>query len=287
MILFITMKKYNKKVIITFLSIFVFVTTSLHAFDKGFIWGLKANFFGAITMPSINDADLDKMGAAFMKGGMGFHVDGEADLGYIFKLRSSGFNGISIYGSLGIGTGGVNEIAGNTIGGNTVNMYVDISYMPVLAFGGGAKAYFFDSRLSAGLWLGTKMIMDMSPAYLAYSDDATVLKPEVGEVIVDNWMMQNMNPFSFSMRACFEYHQPINNYVRMTLGIFGRFNIYSPKYITMPDSLLALMRTVRPDFDVREPLKSFFLNSFDFGVTLGLTFRGSRYKPIEETVQNY
>lgn len=274
----------KKKSILISVFLLVFMVNA-HAFEEGFIWGLKVNAFGGVTMPTINAEDLDKMGAAFMKGGMGLYFDGEVDLGYIFgtekwfpKIHGKTFSGVSVYASLGIGNGGVNEIAGNTIGGNTVNMYVNINYAPVLTLGIGSKAYFLENRLSAGLWLGTKIIADMSPGYLAYADDQSVLQAEVGEVVVDSWMIKNMNPFSFSIRGCVEYHQPINHYVRLTLGGFGRFNIYSPKYITMPDSLLALMKTVRPNFDTHEPLKSFFLNSLDFGVTIGFTFRGSVYR---------
>lgn len=274
----------------------IFIVVNAHAFEEGFIWGVKANAFGGITIPSINKNDLDKMGAEFMKGGMGLYFDGEVDLGYIFgtekwfpKIHGKPFSGVSVYASLGIGNGGVNEIAGQTVNGKVVSMFVNVSYAPVLSLGIGSKAYFLENRISAGLWLGTRIIADTSPSYIAYTDavgDGLINggDSEIGEIIVTSNMMKNMNPFSFSMRGCFEYHQPINHYVRLTLGVFGRFNIYSPKYITMPKSLMSMMNSDlkkkgRPEFDAENtPLKSFFLNSFDFGVTVGFTFRGSIYK---------
>lgn len=283
------MFKYSKKLTAIFIT--AIFAAGAFAFEEGFVWGLRANFFGALTIPSISQEDLDTISAAYMRGGMGFHIDGEADLGYIFgterwfpSLHGSLFSGLSAYGSIGIGTGGVNEIAGNTISGNTVDMFVNVDYMPVITFGAGTKAYFLENRISTGVWLGTKMIADMSPSYLAYASDTSLTNlPEIGEIIVDEWMMSNMNPFSFSMRGCFEYHQPVNDNVRVTLGVFGRFNIFSPKYLTMPDTLFNMMNTQlqkdgKPEFTKQTPLNSFYLNSLDFGVSLGLTFRGSVYK---------
>lgn len=280
----------KKKGILVSIFLMIFMVNA-HAFEEGFIWGFKANAFGGVTLPSINNDDLGLMGAEFMKGGMGLYYDGEVDLGYIFgtekwfpKIHGKTFSGVSVYASLGIGTGGVREIAGKTVSGKLISMFVNVDYAPVLSFGVGSKAYFFENRLSAGLWLGTKIIADMSPSYLAYSDDPSAVSSEIGEIIVTNNMIKNMNPFSFSIRGCLEYHQPINHWVRMTLGVFGRFNIYSPKYITMPKSLMDMMnadlqKSGKPRFDAENtPLKSFFLNSLDFGVTVGFTFRGSVYK---------
>lgn len=277
----------KKRGFLVYLVLFIFIAMNASAFEDGFVWGLKANFSGSATLPSINNEDLDKLGAAFMRGGMGFFMDGEAELGYVFGmekwfpgLKANGlFSGISVYGSIGVGNGGANEIAGNTINGNSVTMYINIEYTPVVTMGIGTKAYFLDNRLSTGLWLGSKLIADTAPSYLAYSDDKTVNDvsnfPEVGEIIVDDWMIKNMNPASFSVKANVEYHQPINYNVRMTLGIFGRFNLYTPKYITMPESLMTLLKAERPNFTKQTRLNSFFLNSLDFGVSLGLSFRGS------------
>ena len=52
-----------------------------------------------------------------------------------------------------------------------------------------------------------------------------------------------------------------------------RFNIYKPKYLTMPNSLLTVLQGVS-GFTPETPLSSFYLNSIDFGLSLGLQFRG-------------
>ena len=68
-----------------FLVVMLFMITSiLYSFEEGFIWGLRANFNGSLTLPSISQEDLDKMGAASMKGAVGYTMDGEAELGYLF-----------------------------------------------------------------------------------------------------------------------------------------------------------------------------------------------------------
>ena len=54
---------------------------------------------------------------------------------------------------------------------------------------------------------------------------------------------------------------------------------FKPKYITMPDSLLGLINAAKKtqnaaEFNPQTPLNSYYINSLDFGVTLGLQFRG-------------
>ena len=268
-----------------FINILLLASFSLaYSFDEGFIWALKANFNGSATMPSISNEDLDKIGAAYMKGAVGYTMDGEAELGYLFGserwfgMNPDKFSGMSVFASLGVGNGFAGQVAGNTFesGGitSTVAMYINVSYAPVISFGVGTKAYFLNSRLSLGLHVGGKMIADLSPEYLAYADDSTVLTPEIGEIIVTDFMIKNMNPVMFSMKFMIEYNQPINDRVEVILGAYTRFNIYSPGYITMPDSLLALLEGVRPGFSLETPLPSYYINSLDFGLTLGLAFKG-------------
>ena len=71
-----------------------------------------------------------------------------------------------------------------------------------------------------------------------------------------------------------EYNQPINDRVEVILGLYTRFNLYSPKYITMPDSLLYALKANRPNFTTETPLPSYYINSLDFGLTIGLAFKG-------------
>lgn len=275
-----------------FLVVMLFMITSiLYSFEEGFIWGLRANFNGSLTLPSISQEDLDKMGAASMKGAVGYTMDGEAELGYLFgaerwfgkeKSDFSKFSGMSLYFSIGVGTGFSGMVSGNTIGGATVNVFMNVNYKPVISFGIGSKLYLLESRMAIGLQLGGKLIADTSPEYLAYSDsDSTfasltppVKLPEMGELIVTDFMKKNMNPVMFSMKLMLEYNQPINDRVEVVLGIYTRFNIYKPKYITMPTSLLGVIQGIRPSFTAETPMPTYYINSLDFGLTLGLQFRG-------------
>lgn len=270
------------------------ISINLCGFEEGFIWGLRANFNESLTIPSISQADLNKMGATFMKGSIGFTMDGEAELGYLFgvdrwfggkKSEFSKFSGISLYGSIGVGSGFSGMVSGGTFGETSAKMFININYAPVISFGIGSKVYLLESRLALGLQLGGKIIADTSPEYVAYSDmDATINSlpgvtiklPEVGEIIVTDFMMKNMNPVMFSIKLMLEYNQPINDRIEVILGIYSRFNIYKPKYITMPDSLLGLIKNAagKTNFSTETPMNSLYLNSFDFGLSLGLQFRG-------------
>ncbi|WP_157152843.1 hypothetical protein [Brachyspira murdochii] len=263
------------------LFIYIFISASFslaYGFEDGFIWALKANFNGTATLPSISSSDLKKLGATYMKGGVGYTMDGEAELGYLFGsekwfggLDPAKFSGMSLYGSLGVGSGFAGQISGNGL----ADMYINVSYAPVISFGVGTKAYFLNSRLALGLQLGGKIIADLSPEYLAYCSDNSILAPEVGEIIVSDFMIKNMNPVMFSIKFMIEYNQPINDRVEVILGAYTRFNVYSPGYITMPDSLYTLMEPVKEDgFTLETPLKSYYINSLDFGITLGLAFKG-------------
>lgn len=267
---------------LNFIIMFFVIALNLYSFDEGFVWALKANFNGTATLPSINASDLDKIGAGYMKGAVGYTMDGEAELGYLFGskrwfggLEPNKFSGMSLYASIGVGNGFAGQVAGNTIKGVTVNMYINVNYAPVVSFGVGTKAYFLNSKLALGLQVGGKLIADLSPAYLAY-DDNSVLdpQPEVGEIIVTDFMIKNMNPLMLSIKFSLEYNQPVNDRVEVILGVYTRFNLYSPQYITMPDSLLKLMNAVRPDFTTETKLPSYYINSLDFGLTLGLAFKG-------------
>lgn len=275
-----------------FLVVMLFMITSiLYSFEEGFIWGLRANFNGSLTLPSISQEDLNKMGAAYMKGAVGYTMDGEAELGYLFgaerwfgkeKSDFSKFSGMSLYFSIGVGTGFSGMVSGNTMGGATVNVFMNVNYKPVISFGIGSKLYLLESRMAIGLQLGCKVIADTSPEYLAYSDsDSTfasltppVTLPEMGELIVTDFMKKNMNPVMFSMKLMLEYNQPINDRVEVVLGIYTRFNIYKPKYITMPTSLLGVIKGIKSSFTAETPMPTYYINSLDFGITLGLQFRG-------------
>ncbi|TKZ35854.1 hypothetical protein EZH24_03130 [Brachyspira catarrhinii] len=278
----------------------IIVSLNLYGFEEGFIWGLRANFNGSLTIPSISQDDLNKISAAYMKGSVGYTMDGEAELGYLFgvdrwfggkKSDFSKFSGMSLYFSIGVGTGFSGMVAGNTLQADSnsepvsAQMFMNVNYKPVINIGIGSKLYLLESRMAIGIQLGIKTIADTSPEYLAYSDkdeefsSMGVNLPEMGEIVVTDFMIKNMNPIMFSIKLMLEYNQPINDRVEIVLGIYNRFNIYKPKYITMPNSLLKLINAAKntqglPNFDTQTPLNSYYMNSFDFGLSLGLQFRG-------------
>ena len=277
----------NKKFLAIIISIIV--SLNLYGFEEGFIWGLRANFNGSATLPSISQEDLNKMGASFMKGSVGYTMDGEAELGYLFgvdrwfggkKSDFSKFSGMSLYASIGVGSGFSGMVSGGNYNNIDATLYINVNYSPVVSFGIGSKLYLLESRLALGLQLGGKIIADTSPEYLAYADkadlDSTLELPAMGEIVVTDFMMKNMNPVMFSIKLMLEYNQPINDRVEIILGLYGRFNIYKPKYVTMPDKLLKLIQDAadKPNFSTETPMPSFYLNSVDFGLSLGLQFRG-------------
>lgn len=277
----------NRKFLFIVSIITLIISINAHGFDEGFIWSLKANFNESLTIPSINNSDLDKMGATFLKGSMGFTMDGEAELGYLFgvdrwfggkKSDFSKFSGMSLYASIGVGSGFSGLISGGTYSGVTPQIFVNVTYSPVITFGIGSKLYLLESRLALGLQLGGKIIADTSPECLTYSDtkieNTSLEKPEIVEIVVTDFMMKNMNPVMFSIKLMLEYNQPISERVEVVLGMYSRFNIYKPNYITMPDALMKMLTNVRPNFTAQTPLNSFYLNSFDFGLSLGLQFKG-------------
>ena len=178
-----------KKIFINILLLASF--SAAYGFDEGFIWALKANFNGTATLPSISKDDLDKIGAAYMKGSVGYTMDGEAELGYLFGserwfngMSPDKFSGMSVFVSLGVGNGFAGQVAGNEIEGVKAAAYINVSYAPVISFGVGTKAYFLNSRLALGLHIGGKLIADLSPEYLAYFDQEMPGFPEIGEIIV-------------------------------------------------------------------------------------------------------
>ena len=58
------MKSTVKKYVI--IAVLLCAVIPVFAFDEGFIWGMKANFNGTATLPSINQMYLNTLGAAYM-----------------------------------------------------------------------------------------------------------------------------------------------------------------------------------------------------------------------------
>lgn len=274
----------------------VFTLINLSAFEKGWVLNMKGNAGGSLTIPSISDGDLAYLGANKMEGTLGFVAGGLVEVGYIFdsptffKLpEDHWFSGVGAFGHIGVGQGFAGQISGKEVEGEQVNVYMNIHYTPVISLGATGKAYFFDNRLAVGLGIGTKIIADTTPEYEQYADKVVEgLEAQVGTIIVDEWMMKNMNPFMASFDFLVEYNVPILPTMELILGGYCEFNIFKPKYITMPPGLVELAKgqvdkeikdaqdkgeTPREPLDLRKPIDSYFINSFDFGITIALGFK--------------
>lgn len=188
------------------------------------------------------------------------------------------------FGYVGVGQGFAGQISGKVVGAEEINVYMNIHYTPIISLGATGKAYFFDNRLAVGLSAGMKMIADTTPAYEMYADkEVKGLEPKVGTIIVDSWMMKNMNPFMASFDLLVEYNISILPTMELILGGYTQFNIFKPKYITMPPELEKLATgDAQAQFeagkrseplDLRKPIDSYFINSFDFGLTIALGFK--------------
>lgn len=195
----------------------------------------------------------------------------------VVKKRSKVLSGVGVFGMLGVGQGYAGQISGAHVelsGGESVDadVFFNVYYTPVVSFGAVGKLYFLQNRLAVGIGLGGRLIADMTPNYEFYSTIPDVLPLEVGTIIVSDWMIKNMNPLMFNAKASVEYNQPILDRMELILGGFVGCDIFKPKYITMPEKLAKLSTDVY-GFDPQEQLKSFYLNSLNYGVIIGLGFK--------------
>ena len=270
------MKQYKNIAVV--LVTLLLILGNASAFEQGWVLNMKGNVGGSLTIPSISDADLAKMGANKMAGMVGFVGGGKAEVGYIFdaptyfNLSDHAFSGVGAFGYVGVGQGYAGQISGSLVDDKQIDVFVNVFYTPVISLGATGKAYFFNNRLAVGLSLGMKMIADTSPEYEIYSTEPDTIQPEVGTIIVDEWMMKNMNPFMASFELLAEYSVPILPTTELILGGYAQFNIFKPKYLTMPDSVMDMAIT-NFNFDPKAPVNSYFINSFDFGLTFALGFK--------------
>lgn len=251
------------------------------SFDNGMVFIVMANFSGSLTDPYISNNELKKMGANFFKGGTGFIMGGEAQLGYVFgknrwfpSNKTKEFSALGLFFYLGVSQGVATQSSGSLQGGEQINVYFSAKYTPVLSFGIAHKVYFFYNRMAIGANLGMRMIADPTPEYYFYSTHPNVFATEVGTLIVTSEMIKRMNAIAFSIGGFIEYNQPILRTVQMVLRLYASYHIYKPKYITMPPKLENSAKQ-EVNFDPSQPLNSFYLNSFDFGLSIGLAFKSS------------
>ena len=284
----------NKKFIAVVL--FAAAVVPLFAFNSGFTLGLKANLTGSLTLPRISKADLAYLGGDGMRGTLGYITTGEADLTYLFdsvryfRLQdNSVFGGLGWTFALGMGQGFSGQISGqyNEALKKRIDVFVRIHMTPVMTFTTGLRSYFLRNRLALGVNTGIRMPLDPQPIYELYTnlspEEVKQLKNatqgkldfsnETGTLLITQEQMKKINPVGFTFKGYIEYNQPFITQMELVLGAFLSYTVYKPKYITMPQKLVNAAKLNNPAVDINRPLNSFYMNSFDFGMNIGLAFK--------------
>ena len=300
------MKQIKK---IVFLVMFVFISFSAFAFNEGFTLGLRANFSGSYTDPYINEADKKYLGADFMHGMVGFIMNGDAELTYIFdsvryfNYTNNIFGGLGLAFNLGIGQGFSGQISGTKQQSFTgadgkpykkdIEVYCRVYMTPVITFGTGLKTLLLKNRLVLGFGIGGKLLADPQPTYELYTnlneEELKELKdseakidfyPETGTLFIPQSMMKKMNPLGLLLKLSIEYNQPIISTMGLTMGGYLSYSIYKPGSVALPKKIeqAAIINglTQNPQVHVnfgQDTIKSFFMNNLDFGISLGLLFK--------------
>lgn len=276
------MKVMKKKVLLaicTFAFVLIFNNNYSYGFKNGAVMNIYAEVGGSATMPSINEDDLKLLGTDYMSGMVGFVPAGIIEIGYIFGVEEhmgfendNIFSGVGLFGYIGVGEGYAGQSSGLSLeedSEETIDVFFNVYYTPVIAAGITGKAYFFKNRMAIGISVGVKVIADTQPVYEMYSTETDLFPPTVGTIIVDEWMMNNMNAVSLNFRTEIEYNVPILDTVEFILGAFFGGNIYTPTYITMPPDLLEAAY-VNNGFTIDKALESYYINSLEFGIKAGL-----------------
>lgn len=122
-----------------------------------------------------------------MRGMVGFIMNGEAELIYIFDSKryfnytnNNIFGGLGLAFNLGVGQGFSGQISGtqnitfSASGGGDytkdIEVYCRVYMTPVVTFGTTVKALLLKNRLVVGLGLGGKMLADPQPTYELYTN---------------------------------------------------------------------------------------------------------------------
>jgi hypothetical protein len=279
------MHLHKKAVVVVLLTV---IAIHLYAFDSGFTLGLKANFSGSYTDPHIGKKDMEYLGAQFMRGMVGFVMSGEAELAYAFDAvryfncqTNDVFSGLRLAFNLGVGQGFSGQISGS----DGVEVYCRVYMTPIVTFGTAVKAMFFQNRFALGFGLGGKMLADPQPTYELYTNlnekqlkalkqEGADFYPETGTLYIPKSMMKKMNPLGLTLKTSIEYNQPVISRMDLTVGAYMSYTIYKPGYVSLPRKLMENAKKVNPKIDFeKDKLKSFYMNNFDFGISLGLLFK--------------
>lgn len=279
-------------------------TLNAHAFNSGLRLSLRANLTGSLTRPKINKADLDYLGGDAMKGMLGYITTGEADLTYLFDSikyfqckDNTVFGGLGWSFALGLGQGFSGQISGqfndrlNNGKGKKIDVFCRVHMAPVLSLGTGIRSYFLWNRITLGGTVGIRMPLDPQPTYELYTnltpDEVQELQSigldfssETGTLLITEAQMKKINPVGYTFKGFLEYNQPFITNMEIILGAFLSYTVYKPKYVTMPQKLIDAAKAggklKKPPVDVdvvNTPINSFYMNSFDFGINVGLNFK--------------
>lgn len=285
-----------KKIYILVLSLIF--SSSVFAFDNGFTLGIKAYPTATLTLPHISKEDMAYLGGNGMKGMLGYITTGSAELTYLFdSVRYFGyqdasiFSGLGLAGYFGVGQGFSGQISGQhneTVG--DINVYCRVYMKVTMNMGAKLKTFLFNNRMSVNFGLGLNMLLDPHPTYELTTnlsnEDVDKLKREagldfsneVGTLLITDEMMRKMNPVGYVFDFGLEYYQPVTSHMKLTLGSFVSYTIYKPKYVSLPQKLVeaakkgALAETPPRELDLSKPIKSFYMNALNFGLSVGLVF---------------
>lgn len=286
--------KIKNLLIVCLFSISVF---TLASYDSGFTLGIKAHPTATYTMPHISNEDIRYLGGNGMKGMLGYITTGAAELTYNFDSvkyfgyqDTSIFSGLGLAGYFGIGQGFSGQVSGqkNDVVGD-INVYCRVYMKATLNMGTALKTFLFNNRMSVNFGLGLNMLLDPHPTYelttnlsnedverLRNSPANIDFSNEVGTLLITDEMMRKMNPVGFVFNFGLDYYQPITSHMQLTLGGFLAYTVYKPGYVTLPQKLVDAAKKGAQaegrEIDLSKPIKSFYMNSMNFGLSVGLLF---------------
>ena len=279
------------------LCLFFASLTTLSSYDSGFTLGIKAYPTATYTLPHISKEDINYLGGNGMKGMLGYITTGAAELTYNFdSVRYFGyqdasiFSGLGLTGYFGVGQGFSGQVSGqyNEVVGD-INVYCRVYMKATLNMGATLKTFLFNNRMSVNFGTGLNMLLDPHPTYelttnLSTEDVEKLRNPpanldfsnEVGTLLITDEMMKKMNPVGFVFNFGLDYYQPIASHMQLTLGTFISYTVYKPGYVTLPQKLVDAAKkgaaAQNREIDLSKPIKSFYMNSMNFGLSVGLVF---------------
>lgn len=257
---------------------FLLTSISAHTFSDHWILNMQGTGGAVLTLPSISKDDLSQTGFSSVSGMSGFVPGGEVSFGYIWDTSSvfglsanNVFSGISALFTLGISQGytGIQIEIPNTspTGGAPIIAKIDTYYTPIITAGVTSKIYLFNNRMAIGLFAGAKFIADIKPDYVLYTsgaDSETLPAREAGNLYLTD--KDTVNLFIADFKLLVEYNIPVMETVEVILGGYAEFSVYPAKYIMVPDC-------VSINYPCNTMLPSYFLNTFEGGVRIGLGFK--------------